>query len=98
MATIARSTLPGMVVNTSKFNAPCLVCGGHEFRGVFSGRAVNNHILAKCAACEMVQAFVTQEVPPFDYSGYGDYLLLSDSEIARRVRYVSKGMRAAFDE
>jgi len=44
----------------------------------------------------MVQAFAVDGVSSFDYADYGDYLLLSDAEIQRRVRSVSQTMRPIF--
>lgn len=44
----------------------------------------------------MVQAFATGDVCSFDYANYGDYLLLSDAEIQRRIRFVDRTMHRVF--
>ena len=75
---------------------PCLLCGGERFREVFKGVVINSHLLGECLGCGMVQALPQLTVSAFDYSGYGDYLLLNDREIAKRVRWVSGQMAGAF--
>ena len=81
-----------MTVSGFRWATSCLVCGEKEFKEVYGGRVINNHVLGKCALCGMVQAFTLDGIPSFDYSGYGDYLLLDDSEIRSRIRCASRGM------
>src|SRR6266446_7553867 len=58
--------------------SPCLLCGGQRFKGSFKETVINNHSLGECLSCGMVQALPVSAVSSFDYSSYGDYLLLND--------------------
>ncbi len=76
---------------------PCLVCRQKYFRNIFGGRAINGHLLKSCESCGMVQAFALNGASSFDYSKYGDYLLLNDAEIQRRLRWIRRAMRPTFE-
>jgi len=78
----------------------CFVCGQSFFRRgdtleafslLFNGKIVENHVLARCQHCGMVQALLVDEEglqPPAlaDYSEYGDYLVAeTEEEIRKRI-------------
>ena len=46
--------------------------------------------------CHMVQAFPLNKHLNFDYSDYGDYLLLKGDDIERRVQYTARQMKSLF--
>ena len=76
--------------------SPCLLCGGQRFKGSFKETVINNHSLGECLSCGMVQALPVSAVSSFDYSSYGDYLLLNDREIKKRIRWVTRQMAPVF--
>ena len=84
------------MANALRSETPCLVCGHQQFRDLFDGKIINTHVLKSCESCSMVQAFAWEDVSSFDYADYGDYLLLSDDEIQRRIRFVGRTMRRVF--
>jgi 2-polyprenyl-3-methyl-5-hydroxy-6-metoxy-1,4-benzoquinol methylase len=77
-------------------DATCLVCGGRQFQAVLDGAIVNNYSFGMCANCRMVQAFAVDKAVSFDYSDYGDYLLLNEADARRRIDCVGKTMKPIF--
>ena len=73
----------------------CLICGGYDFETVFSD-TVNDHIVGRCTQCGMVQASPVGKKPVADYSNYGDYLLIEDRAIQRRISWASQVMQPWF--
>ena len=57
---------------------------------------MNDHTFGRCINCGMVQASPNGQTLAVDYSDYGDYLLLSETEIRRRVRLVRREMDPLF--
>lgn len=77
-------------------NHVCIVCGGKDFGELYAGKIINGHILNRCENCGMVLAFSVDGLQKYDFSNYGDYLILNEKEISKRVKYISKRMQHIF--
>jgi 2-polyprenyl-3-methyl-5-hydroxy-6-metoxy-1,4-benzoquinol methylase len=84
------------ITNEVVHRSPCLLCGGERFSEVFKDVIINNHSLSECLSCGMVQALPLSAVSSFDYSDYGDYLLLSNRDIDKRIRWATRHMTPVF--
>lgn len=89
-------TSTASTLNETESQQRCVVCGSAHFKKLRDYAVINNHSLGECHACGMVQALPVSDVSSFDYSDYGDYLLLTDQEICRRIRWVERHMAPMF--
>jgi len=89
-----------MVANTSAF-AKCFVCGESRFSLLFGGKIIDEHVLARCRQCGMVQGLLADGLKSprqADYSDFGDYLLVeSEAEVRKQVRLLADRWRRYFE-
>ncbi len=68
----------------------CIVCCKEIFSSVFGGKTINNYSLNRCTNCGMVLALPESKAGSFNYSNYGEYLILNKNDIQRRVKSTKK--------
>lgn len=76
-------------------SAKCFVCEEQESVKILGAKVINNFFLHKCRFCGMVVAFpVCLDTKYEDFSNYGDFLMVRDEDVVKRVKENRKKIRA----